>query len=61
MRVSKCEAKKNKNKKTIELQGKVDESAITVEYFNTYLSEMDISGGRKSVRTQLNRVALSMN
>lgn len=52
---------KNKNKKTIELQGKVDESAITVEYFNTYLSEMDISGGRKSVRTQLNRVALSMN
>ena len=57
MRVSKCEAKKL----TTELQGKINESAITVEYFNTYLLEMDISKGRKSVRTQLNQVALSMN
>ena len=57
MRVSKCEAKKL----TTELQGKINESAITVEYFNTYLLEMDISKGRKSVRTQLNHIALSMN
>ena len=57
MRVSQCEAKKP----AIELRGKIDESAILVEYFNTYLSEMDISGGRKSVRTQPNHIVLSMS
>ena len=57
MRVSQCEAKKP----AIELRGKIDESAILVEYFNTYLPEMDISGGRKSVRTQPNHIVLSMS
>lgn len=45
----------------LKLQGEIDESAIIAGDFNTPLSKMADSAGRKSVRTQMSSITSPIN